>query len=66
MAELKLKDGDYILEDGCAWVAVRGFAVRLFDHPSGGLQITVCPNGREYTQFDELFYPDSLLEDESA
>ena len=63
MSELRLKDGDYVLEDGCAWVAVGGFAVRLFNHPSGGLHITVCPNGREYTQLDEVFYPATLLEE---
>lgn len=62
MAELKLKDGDYVLEDGCAWVAVGGFAVRLFTHPSGGVRITVCPDGKEYTTLDDVFYPKELLD----
>ena len=62
MAELKLKDGDYTLVDDGAWIAVGGFAVRLFTHPSGGLQITVCPNRREYTTLDDVFYPKELLD----
>lgn len=61
MAELKLKDGDYVLEDGCAWVAVGGFAIRIHNN-NQGVRITVCPDGREYTALDELFVEKEMLD----
>lgn len=43
---MELKDGDYKLADGCAWVEVGGLAVRLA-YQNGSLAIGVYKNGQE-------------------
>jgi phage FluMu gp28-like protein len=43
---MKLKDGDYELVDGAAWLAVRGFAVRIFSG-NNGIDVRIYKNGAE-------------------
>ena len=60
---MKLKDDDYILEDGAAWFQVEGFAIRIF-HTGDGVRVSVCENGKEYDTLGEVFVFDSELEAE--
>jgi len=43
---MKLKDGDYELVDGAVWLAVRGFAVRIFS-TDNGIDVRIYKNGAE-------------------
>ena len=43
---MKLKDGDYELVDGAAWLAARGFAVRIFS-TDNGINVSIYKNGAE-------------------
>ena len=53
-----LPDNDYVLTDGAAWIQVKDFAIRIY-HDGKGVQITVCPNGSEYTALDEMYVADA-------
>lgn len=50
----KLKDGDYVLTEGAAWIEVKGLAIRIF-HDGQGVMISVCPNGQEYDTLNEIY-----------
>lgn len=43
---MKILDGDYELVDGAAWLAVRGFAVRIFSRENG-IDVFIYKNGAE-------------------
>jgi len=43
---MKIEDGDYELVDGAAWLAVRGFAVRIFS-TDNGVDVRIYKNGAE-------------------
>ena len=61
MSATKLPDGDYILEDGAAWIEVKCFAVRLY-HDGMGLRVSVCTNGQEYDTIKDMYVLDSDVE----
>ena len=65
MSAIELKDGDYILTEGAAWLEVKGFAVRLY-HNGDGLRVSVCESGREYDTLGEVFVFDNELEGDDA
>jgi len=43
---MTLEDGDYELVDGAAWLAVRGFSVRIFS-TDNGVDVRIYKNGAE-------------------
>ena len=43
---MTLEDGDYELVDGAAWIAVKGFSVRIFSTDSG-IDVSIYKNGGE-------------------
>jgi len=59
---MKLEDGDYELVDGAAWLAVRGFAVRIFSRENG-IDVHIYKNGAEDEgPISSTFAADSELE----
>ena len=43
---MKILDGDYELVDGAAWLAVKGFSVRIFSRENG-IDVFIYKNGAE-------------------
>ena len=43
---MTLEDGDYELVDGAAWLAVKGFSVRIFSRKTG-IDVYIYKNGAE-------------------
>jgi len=43
---MTLEDGDYELVGGAVWLAVRGFAVRIFS-TDNGIDVRIYKNGAE-------------------
>ena len=59
---MTLEDGDYELVDGAAWLAVKGFSVRIFSRVNG-IDVFIYKNGAEDEgPISSTFAADSELE----
>ena len=47
MTKKSIKDGDYVLKDGCAWVEVGGVAFRLISIIPGRVHVDAYESGKE-------------------
>jgi hypothetical protein len=43
---MNLKDGDYTLEEGAAWIIVKGFSIRILS-ANGVVMVDVYKEGKE-------------------
>ena len=61
--KMKLKDGDYVLSEGAAWIEVGKYAIRIRTTQKGdGIGIEVFQNGKEFNDpVDQCWVFDSDL-----
>lgn len=55
---IELKDDDYVLTDGAAWLESAGFAIRIYTNGDGGLYVSVYESGDEMgTELQGFYIP---------
>lgn len=62
----EIEDGDYILKDGCAWIEVGGFSIRIRYTKEQGVSCLIFKVGEEDLDIIDSAYALSIISPEKS